>query len=458
MPSIRETSAQIVTAYRRRTPKSAEWFEKGLRVMPGGDTRSSTFFLPYPTFMARGEGAKLYDVDGNILIDYLNNYTALIHGNAFPPVVEAARRQVERGTAWGAPNEDQVNLATLICERVPSVQQLRFTNSGTEATMQAIRAARAFTGRDLIIKIEGGYHGTHEAVAVSIEPDIARAGAGSAPLAVPAGPGVPRGVLEATCIVPFNDGAALERIISEHHEQIAAVILEPMMGSRGMIPADHEYLDLVREVSTSNGILLILDEVMTFRLDTGGAQGLYEVQPDLTAFAKIIGGGFPVGAFGGREGIMRLYDPARGKIGHGGTFNGNPVTMAAGVAAMQHVTPEKIAYINSLGESLRDGFRDVLEEQGINGQVTGLGSLVGVHLTAQPVRNYRGAASVRPILRESLHLGLLNRGIFTSPEGVLCTSTVMTHDDVNSAIGAFQDTLLELRPAIQEECPDLIRG
>lgn len=324
--------------------------------------------------------------------------------------------------------------------------------------MQAIRAARAFTGRDLIIKIEGGYHGTHEAVSISIEPDLSRAGAGDAPIAVAAGPGVTRGVLDATCIVPFNDGAALQRTIAEHPGQIAAMILEPMMGSRGMIPADREYLQLVREATASNGIMLILDEVMTFRLDLGGAQKLYEVRPDLTAFAKIIGGGFPVGAFGGRQDIMSVYEPGPGKIHHGGTFNANPVTMAAGIAAMKHVTPEKIAYINSLGGALREGIRDVLEEQGIIGQVTGMGSLVGVHITSQPVRNYRGAASVRRILRESMHLGLLNRGIFTSPEGVFSTSTVMTREDVNSAIGAFQDALLELKPAIQEECPDLVRS
>jgi glutamate-1-semialdehyde 2,1-aminomutase len=223
-----------------------------------------------------------------------------------------------------------------------------------------------------------------------------------------------------------------------------------------MIPADRDYLRDVRRLTAANDVLLIFDEVMTFRLDSGGAQKIYDVQPDLTAFAKIIGGGFPVGAFGGRQDILRLYDPTDGGIGHGGTFNGNPVTMAAGFAAMEQLTPDKFAHVNALGDALREGFRDVLAEQNIRGQVTGIGSLVGVHLTAQPVRNYRGAARVRPILRESLHLALLNRAIFTSPEGVLCTSTVMSNAEINHAMGAFQDSILELKPALHSECPDLV--
>jgi glutamate-1-semialdehyde 2,1-aminomutase len=457
MPSFAEIRQQIEATYRRRTPKSAALSEQARRVMPGGDTRSSTFFGPYPSVIERAEGPRLYDVDGNVLLDFLNNYTALIHGNAFPPVVEAARRQLERGTAWAAPCEHQIKLAALICERVPSVERLRFTNSGTEATMLAIRAARAFTGRDGIVKVEGGYHGTHEAVAVSIQPDLSQAGPAESPVSLPAGAGVPRGTLETTRIVPFNGPAALERAIAKGRGQVAAVILEPVMGSRGMIPAETEYLRYVREVTQANDVLLILDEVMTFRLDSGGAQALYGVRPDLTAFAKIIGGGLPVGAFGGREDIMRLYDPVKGSIHHGGTFNANPVTMAAGLAAMEHLTPDKIAFANRLGDTLREGLSEVLVEQGVIGQITGKGSLAGIHLTGQPVRDYRSAASAHHELRELLHLACLNRGLFSSPEGMLNTSTAMSERDVSGAVQIFQDALLELRPAIEAERPELLR-
>jgi glutamate-1-semialdehyde 2,1-aminomutase len=456
MPSLAATLEHLAAVYRRRTPKSAAMYEQAQRVLPGGDTRSTTFFKPYPVFVERAEGQYLYDLDGNVLLDFLNNYTALIHGNAFPPVLEAARKQLARGTAWAAPNEHLVRLATLICERVHSVEKIRFTNSGTEATLQTIRAARAFTGRDVIIKIEGGYHGIHDAVSVSIEPDRARAGPPDEPLSVPAGPGVSQGALQTTRIVPFNNSGALERSLIENRGEVAAVIVEPVMGSRGMIPAEPEYLRFVREVTRANHVLLIFDEVMTFRLDTGGAQAIYGVRPDLTAFAKIIGGGFPVGAFGGQADIMRLFDPTVGAIAHGGTFNANPVTMAAGAATLEYLTPEKIAHANRLGEMLGEELAEVLHEQGIHGQITGKGSLVGIHLTPQPVRDYRGAASVRHNLRESLHLACLNRGLFFSPEGVLNTSTVMSDGDVTRAVQVFQDALVELRPAIEVECPDLM--
>lgn len=437
MPTLQEARAQVITNYQQRTPKSAALYAQALRAMPGGDTRSSTFFAPYPTYIERGGGAQLTDVDGNVLLDFLGNYTSLIHGNAFPPVVEAARRQVELGSAWGAPNADQVRLATIICERVPSVELVRFTNSGTEATMQAIRAARAFTGRDVIVKIQGGYHGTHEAVS--------------------SGAGVPRGALDATIQVPFNDEAALSQVIAERGDQIAAVILEPMMGSFGMIPAQREYLHFVRKATQAANILMILDEVMTFRLDTGGTQAIYGVHPDLTSFAKIIGGGFPVGAFGGRTDIMALYDPRNVRVSHSGTFNGNPVTMAAGRVAMEHLTPDRIAHANALGDSLRRGLSEVLDEQRLHGQVTGIGSLVGIHLTAQPVTNHLGANSARPELKDALHLALINRGILQSHGTMLCTSTVMSESDITHAIEAFQDALVELKPALETECPELMR-
>ena len=438
MPSLQQAFGTVETQYRRRTPRSAALFARAEQALPGGDTRTSTTFGPYPTYIARGEGARLTDVDGNELLDFLNNYTSLIHGNAFAPVVDAARKQIELGSAFGAPNEFQVELAALMCERVPSVERIRFTNSGTEGTMMAIRGARAFTGRELIVKLEGGYHGTHDSVA--------------------GGAGVLRATQAATIQIPYNDAPALERVLAERAGQVAAVILEPVMGSVGMIAAEPAYLTEVRRVTAAHDVLLILDEVMTFRLDSGGAQAIYGVLPDLTSFAKIIGGGFPVGAFGGRADIMDLVNPAHMKVMHAGTFNGNPVTMAAGLAAMEHLTPDKIRKANALGDALRRGFTEVLVEQGVHGQATGLGSLVGIHLVPHPVRNYRDASAVPPVLRDALHLSLLNRGVLTSRGGVLNTSTVMTESDVNRVVEAFQDALVELKPAIASECPELVRA
>ena len=435
MPNLQETREQIENTYRRRTPKSAALFEQAQRAMPGGDTRTSTYYTPYPAYIEHADGVRLYDVDGNVLLDFLNNYTSLVHGNAYPPVVEAARRQMGRGSAWAAPTADQLKLAALICERVPSVELLRFANSGTEATMQAIRAARAYTGRDVVIMIKGGYHGTHDSVS--------------------AGPGIPRGTREATVSIAYNDAPALAQVPSERQD-VAAVIIEPLMGSAGFIVPEPDYLPQVRALTAAHGVLLILDEVQTFRLDSGGAQHLFNIQPDLTAFAKIIGGGFPVGAFGGRADIMAQFDPRSGKIGHGGTFNGNAVTMAAGLAAMDELTPERIAAINELGDSLRQGLSDVVAEQRLRGQVTGIGSLVGVHLTTRPVRNAADAASMPAELRSMLHLALINRGVFSSRAGMLNTSTVMTQADVTAAVEAFQDALLELRPGIETQYPEMI--
>lgn len=443
--------------YRQRTPKSAALHAQAIKVMPGGETRSSTYFAPYPVVIAEAAGPYVQDVDGHRMLDFMNNATTLIHGHAFPPVVEAARHQVETGTAWGALNEHQIALAALLCARVASLDQVRFTNSGTEATMMAIRAARAFTGRDIVIKVEGGYHGTHDAVSVSISPPLALAGSGSVPNSVPASPGVPAESLASTCIVPFNDTAALEQRVQEHAGNIAAVIVEPLLASHGMVTATPDYLQAVRQITAAHDILLILDEVQTFRLDSGGAQALYAVQPDLTSFAKIIGGGFPVGAFGGRADIMQQYSPASAHtIDHGGTFNGNPVTMAAGFAAMHHLTPEKIAYINGLGDRLHTGLQEVLAEQGVQGQIEGKGSLLGIHLTPEAIGNYRHTRSFPAPLKHTLFLACLNRGLLMSTGCNLNTSTVMTEAEIDQAIRIFQEALIEMYPLIEEKFPQLL--
>jgi glutamate-1-semialdehyde 2,1-aminomutase len=281
--------------------------------MPGGDTRTVAFHAPYPLYLVEGSGCRITDADGNEYLDLLNNYTSLIHGHAHPAIVEAVGAQVPRGTAFASGFEAQTRLAELLTERVASVDLIRFCNSGTEAVMNALRAARAFTGRDVIVKMEGGYHGTYDDVEVSVHPELADLAIGPdhAPQATLDTGGVPANTVDNVLVLPYNDVAAAERLLTERGGEIAAVILEPVMGAGGMIPAEHAFLAALRALTAEMGIVLIFDEVMTFRLEPGGMQDHHRIRPDLTTFAKIIGGGFPVGAFGGREAIMAQFDPSR---------------------------------------------------------------------------------------------------------------------------------------------------
>ena len=456
--TTQELMQRLEDRYRERTPKSAALHARAKRVMPGGETRSSTYFRPYPLVIDRAAGTELVDVDGNRLLDFMNNATTLIHGHRFGPVEEAVREQVAKGTAWGALNEHQIALAEILCSRVASVERIRFANSGTEATMMALRAARAATGKSHFVKVEGGYHGTHDAVSISVSPGVGGAGPEQRPLSKPEGAGIPDHAREAMYVVPFNNEQALAETVANHRDSIAAVIVEPLLGSHGYTTATQSYLEAVRRITEAHGVLLVLDEVQTYRLDQGGAQALYGIRPDLTAFAKIIGGGFPVGAFGGRADLMGRYDPdAKESIGHGGTFNGNPVTMAAGAAAMVHLTADRIAYINELGDRLRTGMGEVLVEQGLKGQIAGRGSLLGIHMTDRQVRNYRDAGSAPAEVRRFIFLACLNRGLMMSTGGGLNTTTAMTRETVDEAIGIFQEALIEAYPFIESGYPQLLR-
>lgn len=411
--------------------------------MPGGDTRTNTFFLPYPLFVEHGEGCRVVDADGNTYLDLLSNYTSLIHGHAQPKIVGHVMKQLSRGTAFASPIESQVQLATTICSRIPSIERVRFCNSGTEATMNAIRAAKAFTGRNKIIKMEGGYHGSHDAALVSVAPLLERAGPSSSPHSVPDLDGVFRGVLEDILVVPFNDVATASNIIERNSNELAAVIVEPVLGSGGGIPANPDFLKFLREATQSTGALLIFDEIITFRLSFGGAQEIYGVTPDLTTLGKIIGGGFPIGAFGGKAEIMALFDPSRRKLFQGGTFNGNAISMVAGLVTLELLTGTEIVRINTLGEQLRQGLSRAFDDSTVSGQVVGIGSLLQVHFATQPVIDYRSAAGSKDLVT-LLHLALLNHGIFTSTRASLCISTPMTDAEVNQTIDAFKHALQEL--------------
>ncbi|MBK8057495.1 MAG: aminotransferase class III-fold pyridoxal phosphate-dependent enzyme [Gemmatimonadetes bacterium] len=318
-----------------------------------GDTRTGTFFLPYPTFMSSGAGTRMWDVDGNAYVDPLGNCTSVLHGHAHPHITAAIGAQAAKGTAFPFPGEPALRLAEEIRARVPSLERLRFCNSGTEAVIGAIRAARAFTGRSKILKMEGGYHGSADVAQVSVTPGV---DAPHYPEGHAQGPGVPDGVVGDVLVAPYNDLETSQRLVRAHAHELAAVIVEPHLTAAGVIPAEREFLAGLRAVTEACGVVLIFDEIITLRLTRGGAQAMYGVTPDLTTVAKIIGGGLPVGAFGGRAEVMATFDPrSRGTVGHSGTFNGNAVTMAAGVAALELLTDEALQHINTLGGRLREG-------------------------------------------------------------------------------------------------------
>jgi glutamate-1-semialdehyde 2,1-aminomutase len=436
--------------YERRTRRSKELISSAREYMPGGDTRSVTFFKPYPSFIKEANGCRMIDVDGNTCIDFVNNYTSLVHGHAYPKVLEAVKKQLSNGWAYAAPMEHQYRLAKIICTRFPSVQKVRFNNSGTEATLSALRLATAFTRRDKILKMEGGYHGSHLWVEISVHPPLEKAGPPDRPLSVPESGGIPSSILKDVIVAPFNNRQATEKIIKEHAKELAAVIVEPMMGVAGMIPPKDGYLQFLREITAQYDILLVMDEVMMGRLSTGGGQQFFGVTPDLTTFGKIIGGGFPVGGLGGRGDIMDLFNPERpDSIPHSGTFNANAITMVAGIACMEALTQSVIERMNSLGNQLRKGIVDVFEEQSIAGQVTGAGSYYNIHFSRVEVVDYRSAQETPRDLRQLLHIALLNNGIFIAPRGMFNMSTVMTQKEITAFIEAVKHIASSLRAALK---------
>ncbi|MCP3983801.1 MAG: aspartate aminotransferase family protein [bacterium] len=451
---------QVHDAYRAWSPESAHLIEAARDVFPGGDTRMSAHFGPYPLFIERAEGCHLYDADGHEIRDFMNNFTSLIHGHANPDVVEAVCDQMRQGSAYAAPTRSQVALGSLLQERIPSIEQLRFTSSGSEATLMTLRCARAVTGKHRIMKMEGGYHGSYELAEVSLVPLPGLSGLPDAPTPVPIDASIPPSILGDVVPCPFNDPETAQALIARHSHELAAVIVEPVLGSMGMIPATREFLQALRDATSAHGVLLVFDEVITLRIALGGAQQHHGVVPDLTALGKIIGGGLPIGAFGGSEELMRVFHPDEpNPVMHASTFSGNPLSMAAGAAAMGQWNTATIERTNDLGDRLRSGFNDAFARHGIRGQAIGLGSLVNLHLTDAPLTDARGTLDgfIRsgPI-NSLLHLAMLQRGVASASRLMYCTSTAMTDGDVDFAIDALDDALATLRPGIEAEYPALI--
>jgi glutamate-1-semialdehyde 2,1-aminomutase len=399
-----EAIAPEEAEYRRRTPASAAFFAAASEHLPGGDSRSTLFYPPYPAVYVRGAGAWITDLDGNELLDFTANHSSLVHGYGHPRVVEAAKRQLELGTAFPGASPPQLRLARLLTTRVSSMERVRFTNSGTEATLNVLRAARAFTGRRKIGWATYGYHGTVDETMTPSHPDTLR--------------------------LTFNDPDGAEGAIRAAAGALAAVLVEPLQASAGMIPARRDYLERLREVTRRYGILLVFDEVVSFRLAWGGAQEHFGVAPDLTILGKLIGGGFPLGAFGGRADVMALFDPTHGppRVPHPGSYNANPMSLAAGSATLELLTRDEIGRINQMGDRLRAGVAQVLREAGLPARVTGMGSLFGIHPDGPD-----GAEC-----RRRLFLGLYNVGILIDPRGVGSVSTVHTAADVTRLLSGLR--------------------
>jgi glutamate-1-semialdehyde 2,1-aminomutase len=406
--------------------RSAEWFRRAVEVTPGGVSSPVRAFRAVggqPFFVARGEGCRLWDVDGNAYIDYVLSWGPLIFGHARREIVEAVREAALHGTSFGAPTSAEVELAELVRQFVPSMEMLRFVNSGTEATMSAVRLARAFTGRDLILKFEGCYHGHGDSFLV-------RAGSGVATLGLPNSPGVPAALSQLTLTAPFNDLEAVREVFRIHGERVAAVILEPVVGNAGCIPPTNGYLPGLRALADEHGSLLIFDEVMTgFRVAPGGAQERFGVRADLTTLGKVIGGGLPVGAYGGRRDIMQQVAPA-GPVYQAGTLSGNPLAMAAGLAQLRLLREtDPYDLLEQRTARLVRGLLAAADTHGVPASGGNLGSMWGVFFTEGPVRSFADAAAADIDLFRRFYHGCLQQGIFFAPSAFEAGFLSVAHDD-----------------------------
>jgi glutamate-1-semialdehyde 2,1-aminomutase len=405
--------------------RSDELFTEAQRYLPGGVDSPVRAFKAVggnPIFIQRGSGSRVWDEDGNEFIDYVCSWGPLILGHAHPDVVQALKRAAERGTSFGAPTVLETRLARMVCEALPSVDMVRFVNSGTEAAMSAVRLARGFTGRDKIVKFAGCYHGHSDGL-------LARAGSGVATLGLPDSPGVPAGYTQSTLVAPYNDLDAVRRLF-EHHPDIAAVIVEPVAANMGVILPQPGFLEGLRELTRSSGALLIFDEVITgFRVAYGGAQELYGVMPDLTCLGKVIGGGLPVGAYGGRAEIMRTMAP-EGPVYQAGTLSGNPLAMTAGIETLNVLRQGDVyAELERKAARLGEGMADAASRAGMPVHISRVGSLLTAFFTAGPVTNYESAKSADTERFGGFLRQLLERGVYWPPSQFEAAFVSLAHSD-----------------------------
>ncbi len=412
-------------------------FEAG-RSVNAGAAKGAYFFSPYPITLRRASGCELEDVDGRTYIDFSNHHTSQVLGHNHPAILEAVQSQLADGIAMGAATGIETRMARMMCERVPSVERIRFVNSGTEATLHAVRLARCFSGKPKVAKFEGGYHGSHDAVEISVAPPLDSAGDAGEPTAVPGTGGMAPRAHEDTIVLPYHDEESVERILLRHRDQLACVMLDP---KAGIIPIRPEFMRRVREITEELGILLIFDEIVGFRRAEGGLQSTVGIKPDLTCFGKIIGGGFPVGAYGGRADVMDLVDNSTGpaSVFQSGTHSGHAVAMAAGIATLETLTDEAYTHLNSLGDRLKTGLDQLCLDKGVTAQTVVTGSVFGIHFGIDRLENYRDFARADKAMAHTVFLSLINQGYFLAQGLSMCAISLPTQqshiDGLISAVG-----------------------
>lgn len=418
-----------------KNQRSKELFAAARAIIPGGvnsPVRACKAVGGSPLFIDRADGAYIFDADGNSYIDYVCSWGPMILGHRHPEVIAAIRGVLERGTSFGAPTDLETKLAEMVTDAVPSVEAVRMVNSGTEATMSAVRLARGFTGRDIIIKFDGCYHGHSDTLLVE-------AGSGVATLGIPGSPGVPQGCVEQTISLPYNDIGPVHDMMSQKADKIACVIVEPVAGNMGLVPPNPGFLEDLRTVTQNNGILLIFDEVMTgFRVAYGGAQALYGIKPDLTCMGKIIGGGLPVAAYGGRREIMEKIAP-KGPVYQAGTLSGNPVAMTAGIATLKQL--QRQGFYEELEEKsalLAEGLGKAAHETGIRVTINRVGSMLGIFFTDRPVNNFLDAQTSDLKRFAGYYNKMLENGVYCAPSQyeALFVSNAHTREDIEATTRA----------------------
>ena len=431
------------------TKRSFRLFERARQILPGGvdsPVRAFKSVGATPLFIRRASGARIEDIDGNRYIDYVMSWGPLIHGHAPRGLIAALAAAAKNGTSFGAPSPLEVELGERVRALMPSIERVRFVSSGTEAAMSALRVARAATGRDRIVKFEGCYHGHADAFLVG-------AGSGALTLGTPTSPGVTRGTSADTLVASYNDLESVRRLFDGHRDQIAAVIVEPIAGNIGVVPPADGFLSGLREITSGAGALLIFDEVISgFRAASGGAQALAGVRPDLTCLGKIIGGGLPVGAYGGRADLMELVSPA-GPVYQAGTLSGNPLAMTAGLWCLKNLSPKLYRSLAALGARLAAGLADAAREHGVALQVNAFGSILTPFFTGRPVRDFASATSASAEHYARFFRGMLDRGVYPPPSQFEAwfLSAAHTAKDIDATIRAARAAMRDLqktRPAI----------
>ena len=428
--------------------RSAVLYERALKVLPGGVSRNTILRRPHPQYVDFAAGCRTTDVDGVVRLDFANNMASLIHGHAHPAVVAAVAEQLAKGTAYAAATEIEVRYAEALCARNPSFEKLRFVNSGTEALMCALKAARAFTGRPKIAKVEGAYHGQYDYAEVSEGATPESWGSTDNPASVPVARGTPAGALADVVVIPFNDTERALAILDHHGRDLACVLLDLMPHRVGLIPADAAFVEALRAWTEANGALLVFDEVITFRAEVAGLQAHYGVAPDLTALGKIIGGGFPVGAVAGRGDVMDVMNPLADKVlfPHAGTFSANPVTMTAGLTTMSLYDAAAVARLNELGRRAITGIEEAILATGVTACTTGYGSMFRIHPKPTPPRNYRETypTPAEDAARMRLVDALYEQGVVVFSPCTVTLSTPMGEAEVDALVDAFEAAFAKL--------------